>query len=202
MTNTWSTSWTISSSTVAGVAGLMATPTRLPRVLIRWTVRCRLLLPSQWTRNESEPAGANSSRNRSGAEIIRWISSGRCVTRRSDSTTNPPIERYGRNRPSRPPARMPPLADPAVRSQRRELKEPVSRCSRVGRLEDVLNRCFQPRVVLSIGLLGRESFDERTREARHHAVIPPQALVAFRLRVSARQRDHPHDFGIADELGV
>ena len=66
----------ISSSTAAGVAGLMATPTRFPNALMRCTVRDRSLLPSQWTRNESVPACANSSTKKSGFEIIRWTSSG------------------------------------------------------------------------------------------------------------------------------
>src|SRR2546425_8771361 len=100
MTSTWSRSWTISSSTADGVAGLMATAARLPSVLIFCTVRCRLLLPSQWTRNESEPAAANSSRKKSGSEIIRWISRGRAVTRRRDWTITAPIERFGTKCPS------------------------------------------------------------------------------------------------------
>src|SRR4030095_8618935 len=84
MTSTWSRSWTISSSTAPGVAGLMATAALLPSALMRCTVRCRLLLPSQWTRNESEPAAANSSRKKSGFEIIRCVSRGRTVTRPRD----------------------------------------------------------------------------------------------------------------------
>ena len=48
-----------------------------PSALMRCTVRCRLALPSQWTRNESEPASTNSSRKESGFEIIRCVSSGR-----------------------------------------------------------------------------------------------------------------------------
>ena len=63
MTSTWSTSGRISTSTSAGVAGLIATPARFPRSRMLCTVRCRLKLPSQWTRNESEPASANSWRN-------------------------------------------------------------------------------------------------------------------------------------------
>jgi hypothetical protein len=35
---------------------LMATPTRFPNALMLCTVRDRLLLPSQWTKNESVPA--------------------------------------------------------------------------------------------------------------------------------------------------
>ena len=46
----------IYSRTVAQVAGLMATPTRFPNALMLCTVRDRLLLPSQWTKNESVPA--------------------------------------------------------------------------------------------------------------------------------------------------
>ena len=44
----------------------MATPTRFPNALMRCTVRDRSLLPSQWTRNESVPACANSSTKKSG----------------------------------------------------------------------------------------------------------------------------------------
>ena len=47
MTNTYSTSCRISSSTVAGVAGLITTPACLPSALMRCTVRCKLALPSQ-----------------------------------------------------------------------------------------------------------------------------------------------------------
>src|SRR5438105_1683263 len=100
MTSTWSRSWTISSSTADGVAGLMATAARLPSVLIFCTVRCRLLLPSQWTRNESEPAATNSSRKESGSEIIRWISRGSRVTRRRDWTITAPMDRFGTKCPS------------------------------------------------------------------------------------------------------
>ena len=51
--------------------------------------------------------------------------------------------------------------------------------SGVGRFEDAPNGCIQQGVVLRIGLLGRQPFDQRPREARDHTVIPPQALVAF-----------------------
>src|SRR5262245_48012704 len=100
MTRTCSTSTRISSSTEAGVAGLMTTPARLPRALIRCTVRCRLALPSQWTRSESDPASAKASRNASGSETIRCVSSGRRVTRRTDCTMAGPIERLGTKCPS------------------------------------------------------------------------------------------------------
>src|SRR6266446_6007595 len=100
MTKTCSTSPRISSSTEAGVAGLMATPARLPRALILCTVRCRLALPSQWTRRESDPASAKASRNASGSDTIRCVSSGRRVTRRTDCTTAGPIERLGTKCPS------------------------------------------------------------------------------------------------------
>jgi len=59
-----SSSGRTSSNTEAGVAGLMASPTPLPRLLMRWRVRCKLLLPSQWTMNESDPASANSARKK------------------------------------------------------------------------------------------------------------------------------------------
>src|SRR5437868_6408493 len=76
------------------------------------------------------------------------------------------------------------------------------RPSSVGRLEDALNRCIQQGVVFGIGLLGRQPLDQRPRKARHDAVIPPQAPVAFFPRVTARQRNHSHDLGMADESGV
>src|SRR5712664_2124703 len=78
----------------------MATLTRLPNTLTCCRVRCRLLLPSQWTRNASEPASVNASRNTSGSVIIRWISNGKRVTRRSDSTIGTPIEMFGTKCPS------------------------------------------------------------------------------------------------------
>src|SRR5918996_1151142 len=73
----------------------MPTPTRLPSAFTRCTVRCRLWLPSQWTRNESEPASVNSFRKQSGSEIIRWISKGNRVTRRSDATIGTPHRKIG-----------------------------------------------------------------------------------------------------------
>src|SRR6266478_10088137 len=100
MTRTCSTSPSISSSTEAGVAGLITTPARFPRALIRCTVRCRLALPSQWTRKESDPASANAPRSASGPVTIRCVSSGRRVTRRTDCTTAGPIERLGTKCPS------------------------------------------------------------------------------------------------------
>src|SRR4029077_12863455 len=78
----------------------MATPARLPNALMRCTVRCKLLLPSQWTRNESDPASVNSSKKESGSEIIRCVSRGRRVTWRSDWTIGTPIEMLGTKCPS------------------------------------------------------------------------------------------------------
>src|SRR5258706_3538780 len=63
-------------------------------------VRCKLLLPSQWMRKESEPASTNSSRKKSGSEIIRCVSSGRRVTRRSDWMIGAPNEMLGTKCPS------------------------------------------------------------------------------------------------------
>src|SRR5215475_2914980 len=100
MTSTWSSSCRISSSTVGGVAGLMATPTRFRDALMRRTVRERSLLPSQWTRNESVPAATNSSMKKSGFKIIRCASSGRRVALRSELTTGAPMERLGTKCPS------------------------------------------------------------------------------------------------------
>src|SRR5215467_9529144 len=78
----------------------MTTPARLPSALICCTVRCKLSFPSQCTRNESDPALTNSSRKKSGSEIIRWISKGKRVTRRSDWTIGAPIEMLGTKCPS------------------------------------------------------------------------------------------------------
>src|SRR5258708_3532809 len=100
MTNTWSISGRISSSTAAGVAGLIATPTRLPSAAMLSTVRCRFRLPSQCTRNESEPASTNSSKKESGSVIIRCVSIGSCVTGRSEATIGAPIERFRTKCPS------------------------------------------------------------------------------------------------------
>jgi len=56
---------------------------------------------------------------------------------------------------------------------------PIMACLGVGRLEDTLNGCIQPGVELSIGLLGRQPLYQRSRKARHDAVIPAQAVVGF-----------------------
>src|SRR5262245_5221714 len=78
----------------------MTTPGRLPSALILCTVRCRLSLPSQWTRMESDPASANVSRNASGSDTMRCVSRGSRVTRRTDCTMAGPIERLGTKCPS------------------------------------------------------------------------------------------------------
>src|SRR5882672_974634 len=74
--------------------------------------------------------------------------------------------------------------------------------SRVGRLKDAVNGCIEHRLELSIGLPDRQPLDQRPGKARHDAVIPPQALVAFLSCISARQGHHPHDLGMLDELRV
>src|SRR5215475_14912369 len=74
--------------------------------------------------------------------------------------------------------------------------------SRNGGLEDALDRRIQQGVVLSVGLLDRQPFDQRPRKARHDAMISSQAPVAFVSCIAARQRDDPHDLGMLDELGV
>src|SRR5882672_4663415 len=66
----------------------------------------------------------------------------------------------------------------------------------IGRFENALNGPVQPEVVLGIGLLGRQSLDQRPRKARYDAVIPAQALVALFLGIATRQRNHPHDLGM------
>ena len=51
-------------------------------------------------------------------------------------------------------------------------------------------------------LLGRQPVEQRPRKARHDAVIPAQPVVGFFPRIAARQRDHPHDLGMPDKIGV
>src|ERR1700730_11893646 len=60
----------------------------------------------------------------------------------------------------------------------------------VGRLKDTPNGCIQQGVKLGIGLLGRQPLDQRPRKARHDAVVPAQAVVAFFPCITARQRNH------------
>src|SRR5438552_5683851 len=97
---------------------------------------------------------------------------------------------------------------PNGRSRQRGLTGRVSRwvwpfCrSRVGRFENALNGRVQLGVALGIGLLGRQSLDQRPRKARHDALIPAQAFVALFLGIATRQRNHPHDLGMADEVRV
>src|SRR5262249_13516698 len=55
----------------------------------------------------------------------------------------------------------------------------VISCLVSGRLEDALNRFIQQSVVLGLGLLDRQPLYQRPRKARHDAVIPTQAVVAF-----------------------
>ena len=198
-----------------GVAGWIATPARLPSELIRCTVRCRWWLPSQCTRSESDPASANETRSQSGSETIRCVSRGRCVTPRSDFTIAGPIERFGTNRSVHH------VDVDAIRSSLLCLDHLLTETSEVGGedrrgqlddpghtllidrgLEDALNGGVEHRVVLVIGLLHRQPFDERARETRDDAVISPQALVAFSLRIAAGERHHSHDLGMRDQFGV
>src|SRR5882724_9668456 len=202
----------------------MATVALLPSALMRCTVRCRLSLPSQWTRNESEPAAANSSRKKSGSEIIRCVSRGRCVTRRRDWTIAGPMERFGTKCPSITSTwiRSAPACSASATCWPRRAKSAariegasftVASCispsltlaiarSSVGRVKDALNRCVEQGVELGFGLLGGQPLDQRPRKARHHAVIPPQARVAFFPCIAARQRNYPHHLGMTDALGV
>src|SRR5215510_10757577 len=234
----------MSSSIAAGVAGLMTTLARLPNTLMRCRVRCRLFLPSQWTRNASEPASVNSSRNKSGSVIIRWISNGKRVTRRSDSMIGVPIEMFGTKCPSMTsiwmrsapacsasPTCLPRWAKSAARMEGASFTTCLSispvpldhharivrvvcprircrsdalliACLGVGRLKDTLDVGIQPGVELRIGLLGRQSLDQRPRKARHDAVIPAQAVVGFVPCIPARQRHHPYNIGMTDARGI
>src|SRR4029077_14321982 len=71
-----------------------------------------------------------------------------------------------------------------------------------GRLIDTLNGLIQHGVELGIRLLGREPFCKSPRKAGDNAVIPAQAVVGFVPRIAARQRNHPQDFGMFNELSV
>src|SRR6266481_3327917 len=55
-----------------------------------------------------------------------------------------------------------------------------------GSLEDALNSCIQLRIVFRVGLLGRQAFDQRPREARDDAVVPAEPVVAFFARIAPR----------------
>src|SRR5947209_4963231 len=78
----------------------------------------------------------------------------------------------------------------------------ILRCSRVGCLEDALDGRVEDCVVFGVALLGGQPLEQRHREARDAAVVPPQAPISFFPRVSSRKRQHPHDLGMADEFGV
>src|SRR5262249_34227743 len=68
------------------------------------------------------------------------------------------------------------------------------------RFVDVLNGRSQCGVELGVGLLGVKPFQQRAREARDHSMIEAQFGVGFRLRIAARKREHPYDFGMAREV--
>src|SRR5215475_5609816 len=72
----------------------------------------------------------------------------------------------------------------------------------VRRVEDTLNGFLQHSVELSIGLLGGQPFDQRPRKARHHTVISAQPIVGVLLRITTRQRNHPHNLGMANQIEV
>jgi len=57
----------------------------------------QVVVAFQCTKSECEAALENSSRNKSGSEIIWCVSKGRCVTGRSDATIRAAVERLGTN---------------------------------------------------------------------------------------------------------
>ena len=61
-----------------------------------------------------------------------------------------------------------------------------SRSLRIRRIENTLDVFIQHGVELSIGLLGREPFDERARETRDETVISAQTVVGLFPRVPPR----------------
>src|ERR1044071_9912609 len=73
---------------------------------------------------------------------------------------------------------------------------------RIGCLEDALNRSTQLVIELGIGLLRGQPFRQRTRKARHHAVIPAQAVVGIGPRKSTGQRDHPQNLRVSDAIRI
>src|SRR4030095_10879756 len=56
----------------------------------------------------------------------------------------------------------------------------------VGGVENILDGFVQHRGELSIGWLGRHSFQWRPRKTRDHAVIFAQAVIGVFLRITAR----------------
>src|SRR5262245_14804770 len=72
----------------------------------------------------------------------------------------------------------------------------------VGRLIDTLHGCIQHGVELGIRLLGRKPLYQRPRKARHDAVIPSETLVGVFPSITARQRNHPDDVGMADAVSI
>ena len=66
----------------------------------------------------------------------------------------------------------------------RSLPLQIMACLGVGRFENTLNGFVQHGVELSIGLLGREPFCKRPREAGDNAVISAQAVVGFFSRIA------------------
>ena len=56
----------------------------------------------------------------------------------------------------------------------------------IGRIKDALNEFIQHGVELSIGLLGRQPFDQRPRKTRDEAVISAQTVVGLFPLITAR----------------
>ena len=74
--------------------------------------------------------------------------------------------------------------------------------SGLGRFKDALNRYIQHGIILRIGLLDRQPFHQRPREARHDAVIPTEAGIAFFQGVPPRQRNDFQNFRMSDAISV
>ncbi len=77
------------------MAGLSASPARAPAVRSVRARRTGAAAASTWKVTEAAPASAYAGAHRSGSSIMRWQSSGRAETLRSDSTTGSPSVRFG-----------------------------------------------------------------------------------------------------------
>src|SRR5262249_17559560 len=173
--------------------------------LARWGRRSPMVVSTAAAGTISHTArGVSSFFTRSAIDeaptALAWVNSSIAFGDRSKTTHwwRPASRRWTMLAPMRPSPIIPICITQLLWVQ----KVHGSGCCRFGGPVDPLNRSTKPGVVLAVGLLGRQPLDQRPRKARHDAVIPRQAPVAFFPRVPARQRHPPDDLGMADELRV
>src|SRR5262249_55680672 len=128
--------------------------------------------------------------------LTRWLTT---LGERSNTTHSCPF--FSSRRTMFAPIRPSPIIPSCIVSST-SLIHVAARSLSVGCLKDTLNGFIHNGVELSIGLLGRESFGQRPREARHNTLIAAQAVVGFFSRITSRQRDYPQNFGMFDEIGI